>query len=466
MRAYIGRFPLVLSVVLVGAFAAGAGAQQQRRQHLDRSTTTTDDPRRIPMPAGYSPWEGNLVIVGGRVFDGTGAPARQATVVVEGNRIARISAPADADWPQDAVVVDAAGKTVLPGLIDLHVHLSYDEPGVFPAIGRSPADQALRGMERLRVYIQSGITSVRDTGSDGDVPFRLKDWVAAHRLPGPRVFAAGQLITGTGGHGAEGVDEHSPARGTIREASGPEDWRNAVREQLKAGADLIKIASHFTTAEAAAAVEEAHDLGIRVTADAETFYIDRAIEAGVDIIEHPLPRTDGTIQRMVDSGTMAVPTLIPYVYIFDMSGGYFGSTSRRFTFSKQANFDVLRRLREAGVKIGVGTDLIAEWFRYLPSPYIRELEFMIEAGMSIPEALVAATRTGAEILDMDDKLGTIEVGKLADVIVVDGRPDERIRDLANVVSVVRDGELVVQEGRVLLPVHLPTAEPEPGEAQP
>jgi len=114
---------------------------------------------------------------------------------------------------------------------------------------------------------------------------------------------------------------------------------------------------------------------------------------------------------------------------------------------------MLKRLRKAGIKCGIGTDLILHWYRYLPGPYIRELKNFAAAGWSIPEALVAATKTNAEILDMDDRLGTLEPGKLADVLVVDGRPDERLDDLAKVDLVIRDGYSVVQGGRITVPRH-------------
>jgi imidazolonepropionase-like amidohydrolase len=350
----------------------------------------------------------------------------------------------------------------MPGLIDMHTHLTYTEPNVPVSYALSEADQTLRGMERLRFFIESGITSVRDVGSAGEVPFRLKDWVRQRRLVGPRIFPGGQLITATGGHGAEGLDVHAPGFGTMREASGPDDWREAVREQFKRGADFIKIGSHYSPEEVAAAIDEAHALGLKITADAETFYVTSAVEAGIDMIEHPLPRTDETIRLMAEMGTEAVPTLIPYIYIFDLAGGYYGSTSRRFTFSKEDNLALLRRMREAGIKMGIGTDLVADWFRYLPNSYINELRQFIEVGYGIEEVLVTATRTNAELLDMSDKLGTLEPGKLADVLVVDGRPDRDVGDLENVYLVVRDGEVVVMDGQVVIPRHIPVPEPGAG----
>ena len=462
MRRTFAKHRVVLCA-LSFALCSSAAAQDRaadRRRWLDSTTTTTDDPRRIPIPrrAATGP---TIVLRGGRVFDGTGAAARPGTVVITGDRIASVLAPGATGWPSDARVIDVTGKTVLPGLIDMHTHLTYTEQGLGPDVYLSPADQALRGMERLRFYVESGITSIRDVASAGDVPFRLKDWVNDGRIPGPRVFAAGKLITGTGGHGAEGLSPHTALYGGVREASGPDDWREAVRENLQNGADVIKIASHFSKAEVAAAVEEAHALGLRVTCDCETFYVEWATDAGVDMIEHPLPRTDETIRKMAAKGTASIPTVVPYDFIFDAGGGYWGSTSRRFTFSKAANVEMVRRLKRAGVTIGVGTDLVVDWFRYLPGPYITELNHLVEAGFTPAEAIVAATKTNAALLDLADRLGTLEQGKLADVLVVRGIPDSNLGDLANVDLVITNGRVAVENGNVVIPRHVPKPLPDP-----
>lgn len=451
------RIRVAVAMLLTVAIWNSAGAQeraQERRKYLDPSTPVSDDPRRVPVKPGPRGPDGSVVLRGGRVFDSTGAPVREATVVIERNKITKILPAGSTDWPKEARVIDVTGKTVLPGLIDLHTHLTYPETQENFGRAISESDATLRAVEKLRYFVESGITSIRDVASQGDVPFRLKEWVAQNRIPGPRVFAVGQFITAEGGHSTENTpDELIRMQDATRIASGPDDWRQAVREQFHKGADVIKLGSHFTSEEVKAAVDEAHALGLKVTVDAETFYIQRAVEAGADTIEHPLPRSDETIALMAKRGVAADPTLIPYIIIFDEWGGYFGSTSRRFTFSKDANLEMLRRLRRAGIKCGVGTDLILHWYRYMPTPYITELKQIVAAGGTPEEALVAATKTNSEILDMDDRLGTLTPGKLADVLVVNGRPEENLDDLAKVDLVIRDGNVVVERGQVVVPRH-------------
>ena len=468
MTALIRTVTVAILVLLqLPSVAAAQERSEDRRRYIEAGSPVSDDPRRIPVAAGPRGPEGSFVLRGGRVFDGTSAPAREATVVIERNRISGVLSPQDETWPSDAQVIDVTGQTVLPGLIDLHGHLTYlaRPPGDSASAEASitdaldPAHQTLRAIERLRYYIESGITSVRDVSSHGTVPFQLKRWVRDRRLIGPRIFPSGQAITGTGGHGAERLSPFNAAYGAVIEASGPDGWREAVREQFKAGADVIKLMSHFAPDEIQAAVDEAHALGLKVAVDAETFYIRWAVEAGADDIEHPLPRSDDVIEMMAANGTAAVPTLVPYMYVFALWGGYHGATSRRFTFSHEANLEVLRKMKQAGIKIGVGADLPFNWYRLLPGAYITELKQLVAVGYTVPGALVAATRTSAEILDMDDRLGTLERGKLADVLVVDGEPDQRLEDLANVNLVIRDGELVLRNGQVVIPRHEHMPEP-------
>src|SRR5262245_27188813 len=182
----------VAALALVAASCCTTVSAQEkvpdRRRFLDPKTPVSDDPRRVPVKPGLRGPEGTLVLRGGRIFDGTGAAVHEGTLVIERNKIARILAAGTTDWPADSKVIDVSGKTVLPGLIDLHTHLTYPLAFGDESTARGDADAAMRAAEKLRYFIESGITSVRDVGSQGDVTFRLKEWVSENRIVGPRVF--------------------------------------------------------------------------------------------------------------------------------------------------------------------------------------------------------------------------------------------------------------------------------------
>jgi imidazolonepropionase-like amidohydrolase len=228
-----------------------------------------------------------------------------------------------------------------------------------------------------------------------------------------------------------------------------------VRETFKRGASVIKVASHFAPDEIAAAVDEAHRLGLKVTCDCETIYTQMAVDAGIDIIEHPLPRTDATIAAMARHRTGSVPTLQVYQNVLDRSGGFYGSTSRRFTMTAQGDFDVFKKMKTAGIVMGIGTDTIGDANRTTPNIYIAELKWFVKGGYTVPGALQAATLVNARLLDMGDKLGSIEPGKLADILIVDGRPDQDLDALRNVDTVIKDGIALVRSGQVVTPRHVP-----------
>jgi imidazolonepropionase-like amidohydrolase len=459
-RAAVLGVILLTGLACTGAFAADKKSQaNERGQPLDRSgffdkgAATTDDLRRVAMPAGFNEVKTSFVFRNARLFDGTGAPARNATVVVVGNKISKVLPPDSTDLPKDAEVIDAAGATVMPGLIDMHIHMTYvfDRSGPPELTLDSQADGTLRGMERLRYFVDSGITSVRDTASNGMAPFILKDWADQGQIPSPRVFPVGQLITGTGGHADElFIQRTAPdfEGSMIRTANGPDEWREAVRTQFKRGADWIKIASHFDEDEVQMAVKEAHQLGLRITVDSENVFTDMAVRAGVDCVEHPLPRSDETIKLMAARGIASIPTIVPYQLIIQNYGGYYGTTSRRFSLTEPHMFEMVKKMKDAGVKLGVGTDIVMAWYRRLPGPYIQELKNFERIGYKPQEALIAATRTNAEILGMADRLGTIEPGKLADLIIVDGKPDVNVEDLAKVPFVMVGGRVMKRDGRI------------------
>ena len=478
MRALLSGLLITATMIGAAALAQGKGAPSKiasdggpdaqplatRDRWLPQSVPTTDTVLRIPVPPGWNEPKGSFVLVGGRLFDATGAAARPATVVVTGKTITAVLKPGDSNWPKDAVVYDVTGKTVMPGLIDLHSHLTFLNPEDSVVYARgltSGAESVMRGLKRMTTFIESGITTVRDVGSHGDAPFVLKRLQSAGEIQGPRIFAAGQLITGTGGHadihaftpGYPEVENGNP-NAMVRIANGPDQWREAVRIQYQKGADLIKLASEYSQTEVDAAVDEAHSLGLPVTVDAETKYIAMAVKAGVDSVEHPLPRSDETIALMVQRHIASVPTLVAYRVIMREAGGYFGSTSRRFELNEATIEDMARKLHHAGVKMGIGLDVVAGASTgYLPGSYIDELDSFTQIGFTKSEALIAATRTGAEIIRIADRLGTIEPGKLADIIVVEGNPDEDFSALRHVKTAFVNGRLELQDGRVYRPPH-------------
>jgi len=464
LRRRAPRMAMALAGALVG-LAGPAAAQAPRNDRsavLPLATPTTDDPQRIPKRPPPAPGR-QTVLQGGRVFDGVRAVAYPATVVIEDRVIKAVLPPDRRDWAADAVVIDVTGRTVMPGLIDLHVHMTYPDSDTPLDEQDTEGSGVLRGARNLRWFLESGFTSVRDLGGVLNAPFQLAEWSAAGRIPAPRVFAAGHIITGTGGHATERpiTPNHGPAYQWERD--GPDAWRAAVRMAFKQGASVIKVASHFTAEEVAAAVDEAHTLGLPVTCDCETIYIDRAVAAGIDMIEHPLPRSDAAIAAMAKRKVASDPTLQVYQNVLDTAGGFYGSTSRRFVMTSQSNFDVFRKLKAAGIVMGVGTDSIGRVNQMTPNPYIAELKWFVKGGYTPAEALIAATRTNAGLLAMGDKLGSLEAGKLADVIVVEGRPDAVLDDLARIDHVFKDGRHWVAGGQVVIPRHVPAplAKPSP-----
>ncbi|MGE5360557.1 MAG: amidohydrolase family protein, partial [Bacteroidales bacterium] len=385
-----------LAVLLAIGAARISAKPQDRRTVLSPTERTTDDPRRVPQRPRAGP-RTSVVLRGGRVFDGVSGAAREGSIVIEGNTISAILPAGVETSPADAQVIDVTGKTVMPGLIDMHVHLTYPDPDTPIDEQASEGSGVLRGERNLRYYLESGFTSVRDMNGVRNAPYLLAEWSAANMIPAPRVFTGGHIITGTGGHATERPVAPNHGPDFAWEADGPDAWRAAVRRTFKEGASLVKIASHFSAEEVAAAVDEAHLLGLKVACDCETIYIAMAVKAGVDTIEHPLPRTDETIADMARRKTGAIPTLQVYQDVFDQSGGYYGSTSRRFSMNSQANFDVFKKMRAAGITMGVGTDTIGGAHRMIPNVYIAELKWFVKGGYSIADTLKAATIVNAKL---------------------------------------------------------------------
>ena len=242
----------------------------------------------------------------------------------------------------------------------------------------------------------------------------------------------------------------NPPAESERTVDGRDEWRKAVREQFNNGADLIHIVSMFSREEIAAAIEEAHALGMKVGVDTGVhswnsswitglYYLEWAVETWIDVVEKMAPRTDETIRSMAEKEIASIPIIIN------------PSTIDRITLSNVSVMDLFRKQKNTEIKMGIGLEGRAE---LLPKSYITELKYFVEGGYTISEAFVAATETSAEILDMGDKLGSIEPGKLADVVVINGKPDVNLDELANTDMVIRDGHIVVENGRIFVPSHV------------
>jgi len=447
---------LAAGAVIAGALSQPAHAQYQLRQQPEMSTS--DNARRVPIPPHDPSKDPILVIRGVILIDGTGSgPLPNAVLVIRGNRILdvgpadRVTIPAKVDR-----TVDARGLYMVPGLVDLHMHFRQQRGDDFSMFRDSDAAAAIRGIEKLGLYLDGGITAVRDLGGANDVAQKIQEAVARHIFPGPRVFWAGRLISSRGGHGdeitetASGHPKPLETSASQRVATGPWDWRLAVREEIRRGVDVIKLTAPYDKEEVAAAVDEAHMLGLPVTVDAFGDYVTWASQAGIDSIEHPLSISADTITVMAQKKTALVPTLTafynPLTYGYPSAGippgGFFFTMSRRFSMTHGGNVETVRRAKAAGIKIGVGTDIPFENERRYPGDYFVELKFLRDAGLSNKEILEAATRVGGEILAIPEKLGTLEKGKLADVLVVAGDPLQDIENLRKMRLVVADGRIV------------------------
>jgi len=419
----------------------------------------TDDPRRVPLPPEATRDDRVLVIEGGTLIDGTadGEPTRNAVVVLGGDEIRAAGTAADVEIPDDPDrVIDASGLYVLPGLIDLHIHFTQQRGEDFSRYRDSDAAAAIRGTLLAEQLIEAGVTAVREVGTRGDVGLKIKEAVARGMIDGPRVFWSGQLIAARGGHGDEitstatGRPKSMETSARVRVATGPWEWRLAVREQIRRHADWIKLTAPYTREEVGAAVDEAHQRGYPVTVDSFGKYTAWAAELGMDSIEHPLDLSEEVIAAMAEHGTDLVPTLTAfynpettgYPSAGIPPGGFYYTLSRRFPVKHEQHLEMVGKAHAAGIRIGVGTDIPFENETRYPGAYFRELGFLKEAGLSDREVLAAATRVGAQIARMGDKLGTLEPGKLADILIVAGNPLEDIQTLRKTRYVIGDGRVV------------------------
>jgi imidazolonepropionase-like amidohydrolase len=394
-----------------------------------------------------------LLFTGGQVLDGTGSSVRDADVTVEDGRIVEIGPGLDGDES-----VDVAGRTILPGLFDCHTHVVVSSIDTMRLLQTPFSYRFFQAATNLEATLRIGITTIRDAGG---ADLGVKQAVVDGLVPGPRMHISLSMLSQTGGHG----DGWMPFGGTVRAllthhpgvpetiVDGPDEMRHKVRELVRMGADVIKVATsggvlsprdkpthaHFRLEELQVLVEEATAAGIFVMAHAQaTPGIKNAIRAGIRSIDHGIYLDDEAIEMMLARGTWLVPTLVAPRGVIDAADA--GAAIPEASIAKarevvEIHSASFARAVEAGVKVAMGTDSGV-------TPHgenLRELALMVEGGMTPMQAIVATTRSAAELMGLESELGTLEPGKKADLVIVDGDPLEVATLADRVAEVYQDG---------------------------
>ncbi len=399
------------------------------------------------------------IIHAGRLIDGrSDQPRTQVSITIVDGQIQGVANGYIEPQAGDTLI-RLTEHTVLPGLMDMHTHLmsQHSKDSYSERFFMDQADYALRSTVYARTTLMAGFTTVRELGDNGVNSIALRKAIEQGWVPGPRIYTAGKSLATTGGH----ADPTNALRGDYRRDPGPfdgvlngaDDARKAVRQRYKDGADLIKLTAtggilslgssgqnpQFTADELQAVVATAKDYNMIVAVHAHgTEGIKRAVMAGVNSIEHGTFMTDECVELMKQHGTYWVPTLLAGAWVAEKSEqpGYFPEVVRK---KASAIGPVIRatfvKAHASGVKIAFGTDSGV-------SPHgenAREFALMVECGMSPMKAIQSATLTAAQLLRIDDRLGTIEPNKLADIVAVKGNPLDDIKLLQHVAFVMKGG---------------------------
>lgn len=407
--------------------------------------------------------QGELTVIhAGHLIAVPGEDARQdVTIHVRGNRIEAIEDGFQS--PEGATVIDLSDDWVMPGFIDSHVHLLSQQGPLrrFEGFVLNPADMAFNGAANARKTLLAGFTTAQDVGGNFEAITALRDAIEDGDVPGPRLRVSGPSVTPTGGHGDINGFAFDVMHMFSSETAcnGPADCRRAVRELVRGGADVIKITAtggvlsdtaagveqQFFIDELEAITEAAHMMGRRVTAHAHGVTgINAFLEAGGDSIEHGTYLDRDSIRLFRRNGAYLVPTVMAGEFVAQQAETADWMTDNQRAKSRQVGPEMLemaRRAHEGGVNIAFGTDSGVS----AHGDNAREFELYVMAGMTAMEAITTATVNASRHIQMADEIGTIEAGKLADIVAVDGDPLADIAELRDVDFVMKDGVVYLNE---------------------
>ena len=396
------------------------------------------------------------VLTGATLIDGNGGePLTDAALHVEGERIAWVGPAADLPVAaQDCKQIDVSGKWLLPGLIDAHIHICYNgAESVFALLEKPRDDLVLEAVDICKRTLAQGVTTIRDVGGEKHIEMGLRRAIDRGFIEGPRMKLSGRVISMTGGH----------AHFIAREADGPHEMRKAAREQIKAGADLVKLmatggsatpgqdihASQLTVEEISAVTEVAHMMGRTVAAHCHgTGGIRNCMLGGVDSIEHGTYLDEETADMMVERGASLVLTVgvgNPDLQSYPLSPVQQADAERRRPMIEQGVKQIRETIalaRSKGVFLGCGTDAGGNPLAPHQFAMARELELLVENDLTALEAITIGTRNNAKILRWDDEIGTVEAGKYADLLLLDADPLVDIRNLRAIAAVIKGGKKV------------------------
>jgi imidazolonepropionase-like amidohydrolase len=395
--------------------------------------------------------------VNGRVFVGNGTILEHATVLVEDDKIVSIR-DTDSGLPANTRKIPIKDATLFPGFIDCHVHLVMSgSPDPIGALaGESAVITTIKAVKNARKTLEAGITTVRDLGGKDGIDLELKKAIESGLIKGPRVLAAGRLICMTGGHGWP----------IGREADGPDEVRRAAREQIKAGVDQVKFmatggvltaavepgSAQLTHEEMKAGIEEAHKAGKKTATHAMGSQgILDALHAGIDSIEHGIYLTDEIISFMKENSVFFVPTIAAMYHIGKMgiAAGIPAWAVEKNNIVAPHHKESVKKAHRAGVTIAMGTDAGTP-FNY-HGKNLMEIPLLVQHGLSPMEALIGATSTASQVLGLENIIGTIEPGKIADLVLVKNNPLKDINIFNEedaIARVMKGGQFLKDEDKV------------------